>query len=146
MKKIAKWGGIIIGLWIVAAVIWSVIGGGGESKSTPPDTAFLGAELFVMAGGSPMAGEVPVKTIIDALDADNHHWENPDPGQYLLEVERMDKVTGKTMNMKMLFVQLKAEPSGGVMLKRVVANGQDFNTGQIFQLARQLALRAEAKK
>ena len=32
MKKIAKWGGIIIGLWIVAAVIWSVIGGGGDSE------------------------------------------------------------------------------------------------------------------
>lgn len=29
MKKIFKWGGIVIGLWIVAAVIWSVIGGGG---------------------------------------------------------------------------------------------------------------------
>ena len=33
MKKISKWAGIIIGLWIVAAVIWNAIGGGsGDSE------------------------------------------------------------------------------------------------------------------
>ena len=32
MKKIFKWVGIVVGLWIVAALIWSGIGGGGDSE------------------------------------------------------------------------------------------------------------------
>ena len=65
MKEIFRWGGIIVGLWIVAAVIWRGVGGGGN----PPDTAFLGAELYVTPGAriAPGPGGFSIYQIVDTL-------------------------------------------------------------------------------
>ena len=55
-------------------------------------------------------------------------------------------MSGKHLTTKLLFTRLRASEGDGVLLKRVIGNGQEFNKGQIFQLAQQLAFKAEAKK
>lgn len=111
-----------------------------------PGKEFLGAELYVVAGGSPMAGGFSVRQIVDALGTAKKNWKSFGTGQWMVTVDKVDKMSGKRLTMKMLFVRHKSGADDGVLLKRVIANGQEMNQGQIFQLAQQLAFKAEAKK
>ena len=63
----------------------------------------------------------------------------------MLTLKKTDRMSRKRLTMKMLFTRLQASEGDGVLLRRVIANGQEFNQGQIFQLAQQLAFKAEAR-
>jgi len=111
-----------------------------------PSKDFLGTEIYVISGGSPMAGAFSVHQIVDALGEAKKDWEALEPGQWLLTIQKDDRVSGKQMNLKMLFTRHRTEDESGVLLARAIINGQEMNQGQIFQLAQQLALKAEAKQ
>ncbi len=113
-----------------------------------PGKGFLGAELYVTpgAGIAPGPGGFSVHQIVDALGTAKKTWKSFAKGQWMLTVNKTDQMSGKRLTMKMLFARLRASEADGVLLKRVIANRQEFNQGQIFQLAQQLALKAEAKK
>ena len=111
-----------------------------------PNKGFLGAELYVVAGGSPMAGGFSVHQIVDALGKGKKSWEAFDPGQWMLTFKKEDRMTGKRLILKMLFIQHRGDSGEGVLISRIIANGQELNKGQIFQFMRQRALKAEAKQ
>ena len=129
---------------VIAALIFApasiAIAAGGPSKE------FLAKEMYVVAGGSPMAGGFSVHQIVDALGATKKTWKAFGKGQWMVTVNKTDQMSGKRLSMKMLFTRLRASEGDGVLLKRVIANRQEMNQAQIFQLTQQLAFRAEAKK
>ena len=93
-----------------------------------------------------MAGAFSVHQIVDALGDAEKTWEAKESGQWLLTIQKDDRMTGKRQTLKMLFTKYQDESGKGVLMARVIANGQEMNKGQIFQLAQQLALKAEAKQ
>ena len=111
-----------------------------------PKKKFLGAELYVVAGGSPMAGEFSVHQIVDAMGKGKKSWETFNPGQWMLTFKKKDRMTGKRLTLKMLFTKHKGDSGEGVLMARIIANGQELNKGQIFGLVRKLAFKAEAKQ
>ncbi len=129
---------------VIAALIFApasiAITAGGPGK------VFLANEMYVVAGGSPMAGGFSVHQIVDALGTAKKTWKSVGKGQWMLTVNKTDQMSGKRLTMKMLFTRLRASEGDGVLLKRVIVNRQEMNQGQIFQLAQQLALKAEAKQ
>ena len=113
-----------------------------------PNKGFLGAELYVTpgAGIAPGPGGFSVHQIVDALGTAKKTWKSFGKGQWMLTLNKTDQMSGKRLTMKILFARNRGGGGEGVLLKRVIANGQEFNQGQIFQLAQQLALKAEVKQ
>lgn len=111
-----------------------------------PNKDFLGAELYVVAGGSPMPGEIRVYQIVSALGYGKKSWASNNPGQWMLTFKKKHRKTGKRLNLKMLFTKHNDDSGEGVLMARIIANGQELNKGQIFQFMQKLAIKAEAKQ
>ena len=111
-----------------------------------PTKDFLANEIYVIAGGSPMAGAFSVHQIVGALGSGKKSWAAYNPGQWMLTFKKKHRKTGKRLNLKMLFTKHNDDSGEGVLMARVIANGQELNKGQIFQFMQQLALKAEAKQ
>jgi len=97
-----------------------------------PDKEFLAKEMCVVAGGSPMAGGFSVHQIVDALGKGKKSWEAFDRGQWMLTFKKEDRMTGKHLTLKMLFTKHTDDSRKGVLIARIIANGQEFNKGEIF--------------
>ncbi len=138
MKKFIS---LVIAALILAPASIAIAAGG-------PGKEFLSRELNITpgAGIAPGPSGFTVQQIVDALGEAKKTWKSLSTGQWMVTVNKTDQMSGKRLTMKMMFARVRASEGNGVLLKRVIVNRQEMNQGQIFQLAQQLALKAEAKK
>ena len=130
----------------IAAFIFALasiaLAAGGPSKE------FLARELHVTPGPgiAPGPSGISVQQIVGALEGSKTSWKSLGKGQWRATVTKVNPATRRYMTVKILFVGIGDDAGKGALMKRVNANGQVLNQGQIFQFAQQLAIKAEAKK
>ena len=129
---------VVTGLLLVT----TAVAAGGPSKE------FLARELHVTPGPgiAPGPSGFSVKQIVGALEGSKTSWKSLGKGQWRATVTKVDPTTRRYLTVKILFVGIGDDTGKGALMKRVNANGQELNLGQIFQFAQQLAFKAEAKK
>lgn len=122
--------------------------GGNTAPAGEPEKQFLNLEIHITPapGVSPGPSGFSIKQIVEALGKAKKTWRLVRKDFWRVKVTKVNPSTKKYMTVQMLFKKLKSQSGKGALISKIIINGQNLNTGQIFQFIQQLAIRAEAGK
>jgi len=104
-----------------------------SSQAATPPAGFDKAKLFFAFGdkGDPAPSEMAVEEVTKPfIDKGVAKWSKLSETEWMLDINSEDKVTNKKSNMRLVFDK-QARLNGDVLLKRLVANGEDASQQQI---------------